>query len=92
VAKVLAAIRVNPADEKVNLDDLAEKVKKILPEKYEVVKHERVYVAFGLYFLRLYITMPEELEGGTSGIEDILNDLPEVASVDIEYVTRTEAF
>jgi elongation factor 1-beta len=92
MAKVLAAIKVNPADENVDLDKLVEKIKEVLPKEYEVVKHEKVYVAFGLYILRIYVVMPEELEGGTSDIENYLNKIPEVASIDIEYVTRTEAF
>ncbi len=92
MAKVLAAIKVNPADENVDLDKLAEKIKEALPKEYEVVKHEKVYVAFGLYILRVYVVMPEELEGGTSDIENYLSKIPEVASIDIEYVTRTEAF
>ena len=92
MAKVLAAIKVNPADENVDLDKLAEAIKASLPKEYEVVKHEKVYVAFGLYILRVYVVMPEELEGGTSKIEEYITKIPEVASIDIEYVTRTEAF
>ncbi len=92
LAKVLAAIKVNPADENVDLDKLAGKIRDALPKEYEVVKHEKVYVAFGLYILRVYVVMPEELEGGTSKIEEYITKLPDVASIDIEYVTRTEAF
>jgi len=92
MAKVLAAIKVNPADENVDLDELVKKIKDALPKEYEVVKWEKVYVAFGLYILRIYVTMPEELEGGTYRIEQLLTGLPEVSSLDIEYVTRTEAF
>ncbi len=92
MAKVLAAIKVNPADENVDLDKLVEKIRDTLPNEYEVVKWEKVYVAFGLYILRIYVTMPEELEGGTYRIEQLLTGLPEVSSIDIEYVTRTEAF
>ncbi len=92
MAKVLVALKINPADENVDLDKLVEKIKETLPKDYEIVKHEKVYVAFGLYVLRIYVVMPEEFEGGTEKIENFLTNIPEIASVDVEYVTRTEAF
>ncbi len=92
MAKVLASIKVNPADENVDLDKLVEEIREKFPSELEIVKWEKVYVAFGLYNLRIYVTMPEELEGGTYRIEQLLNGLPKVSSIDIEYVTRTEAF
>lgn len=92
MAKVLVALKINPADENVDLDKLVEKIKGTLPKDYEIVKHEKVYVAFGLYVLRIYVVMPEEFEGGTEKIENFLTNIPEIASVDVEYVTRTEAF
>jgi len=36
--------------------------------------------------------MPEEYEGGTSRIEEVIKSVPGVSSIDIEIVTRTEAF
>ncbi len=92
MAKVLVALRVNPLDENVDLDKLVEKVKKNLPKDFEIVKHEKTYIAFGLYALRLYVIMPEEFEGGTEKLEDYLKGIEDISSVDIEYVTRTEAF
>ncbi len=92
MAKVLVSMKINPADENVDLDKLVQKIKEKLPKEYEVVKHEKTYVAFGLYALRLYVVMPEEFEGGTEQIERFLTDMPEIASIDIDYVSRTEAF
>ena len=92
MAKVLVTLKINPADENVDLDKLVDKIKSTLPKDYEIVKHEKVYVAFGLYVLRIYVVMPEDFEGGTEKIEKFLTDIPEIASVDVEYVTRTEAF
>ncbi len=92
MGKVLVAIKVNPADDKVNLDELVAKIKEGLKSQYEIVKHEKIYVAFGLYALRLYVLMPEELEGGTEELENYLKSFEGVSSVDVELVTRTEAF
>ena len=92
VANVLVAVRVNPEDIDVDLDKLVDEVKAKLPKEFEVVRHEKVYIAFGLYALRLFIIMPEEYEGGTEDIEKFLTSIKGVASVDVEMVTRTEAF
>ena len=92
MAKVLVAVRVNPKDIDVDLDRIVDEVKAKLPKEFEVVRHEKVYVAFGLYALRLFIIMPEEMEGGTEEIEKVLTSIEDVASVDVEMVTRTEAF
>jgi elongation factor 1-beta len=52
------------------------------------MKAEKFYIAFGLYGLRLYITMPEEYEGGTYELENLLSSIDGISSVDVEYVTR----
>ncbi len=88
MGRVVAAIRVNPSSDEVNLDELVEKIRYSLPSHYELVKAEKFYIAFGLYGLRIYITMPEELEGGTYELESVLCNLEGVSSVDVEYVTR----
>ena len=91
-SKVLVVVRVNPESLDVNLDELISKVKEKLPKEFQLVKSEKVYVAFGLYVPRLYIVMPEMYEGGTEKIEEIIKGVPGVSSVDVELVTRTEAF
>ncbi len=91
-SKVLVVVRVNPENTDVDLDALVNKIKEVLPSEFSVVKTEKVYVAFGLYVPRLYIIMPEMYEGGTEKIEELIKSVEGVSSVDIELVTRTEAF
>ncbi|MEM1600518.1 MAG: elongation factor 1-beta, partial [Sulfolobales archaeon] len=74
----------------VNLDGVLSDLRKVLPAKYELVKSEKVYVAFGLHVLRLYLLMPEDVEGGTEEIENIIRGLDGVESVESELVTRTD--
>ncbi len=38
-AKVLVALRVNPRDENVNLDELITKIKSRIPSEFKVIKH-----------------------------------------------------
>jgi len=91
-SKVLVVVRVNPESTEINLDKMINEIKSRLPSEFQLVKSEKVYVAFGLYIPRLYIVMPEEYEGGTSRIEEVIKSVPGVSSIDIEFVTRTEAF
>ena len=91
-SKVLVVVRINPESTDINIDELINKVKEKLPKEFNVVKTEKVYVAFGLYVPRLYIIMPEMYEGGTEKIEEVIKGIEGVSSVDVELVTRTEAF
>jgi len=91
-SKVLVVVRVNPESLDVNLDEVIRKIREKLPSEFQLIKSEKVYVAFGLYVPRLYIVMPEMYEGGTEKIEEVIKEIPGVSSVDIELVTRTEAF
>ncbi|MEM0351813.1 MAG: elongation factor 1-beta [Sulfolobales archaeon] len=88
MGKVVVAIRINPDSDEVNIDGLVDKIKQALPQQYELIKAEKFYIAFGLYGLRVYLAMPEEYEGGTYELENILGSIEGISSVDIEYVTR----
>ncbi|MCC6022992.1 MAG: elongation factor 1-beta [Desulfurococcaceae archaeon] len=91
MAKVLTVLKVYPKDVDVDLDGVVSRLRNVLPSKYELVRSEKVYVAFGLYTLRLYILMPEDTEGGTEELEGIVRGLEGVENVETELVTRTES-
>ncbi len=91
MAKVLTVLKVYPKDVDVDLDDVVSRLRSVLPSRYELVRSEKVYVAFGLYILRLYVLMPEDVEGGTEELECIVKGLEGVENVETELVTRTEA-
>jgi len=91
MGKVIVALRVNPDSDSVNLDNLIDDIRAVLPKHYEILRYEKHYIAFGLYGLMLYIAMPEDFEGGTEELERILTSVNGISSIDIEYVTRTDA-
>ncbi|MCS7098911.1 MAG: elongation factor 1-beta [Sulfolobales archaeon] len=88
MGRVVVAVRVNPLSDEVDLEELTTRIRRSLPPQYEFLKSEKFYIAFGLYGLRVYVAMPEEYEGGTYELENVLSGVEGVASVDIEYVTR----
>lgn len=88
MAKLLVILKVLPTDIDVNLDELASKIKEILPQDYELMKYEKVPIAFGLSALRLYIAMPEEEEGGTEKLEESVKKVSGVSEVEVEMLHR----
>jgi len=91
LGKVIVSMRVNPESDEVDLDKLVSDIRSRLPSYYEILRYEKEYVAFGLYALRLYIAMPEDFEGGTDELERSLTEVEGVSSIDIDFVTRTDA-
>ncbi len=88
MAKVLVIVKILPRDVEIDLDMLREKIAEKLPKEYEVKGHEIEPIAFGLKALRLYIYMPEEVEGGTSPLEEMLSNIEGVGQVEVEMVHR----
>ncbi|NPA84738.1 MAG: elongation factor 1-beta [Crenarchaeota archaeon] len=88
MAKVLVITKVYPDSVERNLEELLEQIKKVLPEDYEVMQYQKVPVAFGLNLLKLYIAIPEETEGGTDKLEELLKGVEGVSEVEIEAVHR----
>ncbi len=91
-AKVLVVVKVYPSDVNINLDELVKKIESALPEGYEIARKAIEPIAFGLNALKLYILMPEETEGGTSKLEEILSSVEGVSEYEIEAVHRMAQF
>ncbi len=92
MAKVLVAVKVYPEGVEIKREDIVEEVRRRLPENYELVRHAEEPVAFGYTLLKLYITMPEETEGGTEKLEELLKSINGVEDVEVETVHRLSEF
>lgn len=88
MARVAVALRVFPSGVEVDLSDLVERIKSILPPQYVLVRSGEVPIAFGYKALRLVITMPEETEGGTEELESLIKKVEGVEEVEVEIVQR----
>ncbi len=88
VARVLVITKIYPDDVNRNLEEMLEQIKKALPPEYEVVQYQKVPVAFGLNLLKVYFAIPEETEGGTEKLEEILKKVEGVSEVEVEAVHR----
>lgn len=88
MGKLVVLIKVFPKDIDVDLDKLAESIRKKLPPHYEVARYEKIPIAFGLSALVLSITMPENIRGGTEELEGIIKNVEGVSEINVEYVSR----
>ncbi len=88
MAKVAVLMRILPEDASTKPETLLEKIKEKLPEKYHVAQYQAEPIAFGLEALRVIILMPEDVEGGTNELEEIISSIEGISQVDVLNVAR----
>lgn len=88
MARIAVVLKVYPEDVSVDLGRLVEEIRKTLPADFNLEMWELEPVAFGIKVLRVLITMPENVEGGTEPLEQLISSIPGVSQVEVEYVTR----
>ncbi len=87
MARVIITLRVMPEDVDVDLDDLLDRIKKVIPEGTDVRATEVVPIAFGLKALRMNVARDESM-GGTDDIEEAILAQEGVSQVEVEMVSR----
>ncbi|RLE78461.1 MAG: elongation factor 1-beta [Thermoprotei archaeon] len=87
MARVLVLLRILPKDANITPDHLLGKIKEVLPEKYQIMRHQSEPIAFGLEALRMIVVIPEEA-GGTETLEQVISNVEEVSQVDVLSVSR----
>ncbi len=92
MAKVLVVVSIYPSSTDIDLDKLVETIKAKLPEGYEVARYDKVPIAFGLNALKIYFIIPEESEGGTSKLEELLQGIEGIEEIEVEAVHRLSQF
>ncbi|MEM1619140.1 MAG: elongation factor 1-beta [Fervidicoccaceae archaeon] len=93
MARVLVVLKVYPSDvdeglRRRILDELRVK----LPSDFDLVRATEEPVAFGYSVLRIYVTIPEDIEGGTQALEDAVASVSGVDEVEVEMVHRLSEF
>ncbi len=88
MANVLVIMKVFPSSTEISLEELRNEISKRLPENYKIKSHGEEPIAFGLKALKLIIEMPENTEGGTEALEEIIKSVEGVEEVEIEAVHR----
>lgn len=80
-------LKIMPEDVDVDLEELLEHIRGVIPEGTDMRAHEIVPVAFGLKAIRLNVAR-EEAMGGPEDIEKAITALTGVNQVEVEMVSR----
>ncbi len=87
MGKVIVVAKVLPSDINVNLEQLYREIKESLPPQIELKGYKIEAIAFGLNSLKLFFAIPDDMEGGTSKIEEYLAGFKDVEEVEIEFIS-----
>lgn len=87
MARVVMTMKIMPDGVEIDLDDLLERIKSVIPERTDVGAIERQPVAFGLIAIRMNLIRDESL-GGTDDLEEAISAVEGVAQVEVEMVSR----
>jgi len=87
MARVVMTMKIMPDGVEIDLDDLLERIKNVIPEGTDVGAVEMQPVAFGLKAIRMNLVRDESL-GGTDDIEAAISAVEDVAQVEVEMVSR----
>jgi len=91
LARVLAVLRIYPEDsEEGTRSKVVEELAKRLPKDYHLVKVLEEPVAFGYSAIVAYVSMPEDVEGGTAELERLVASVPGVQELEVLSVSRVE--
>jgi len=87
MARVVMTMKIMPDGVEIDLDDLLERIKNVIPEGTDVGAVGMQPVAFGLKAIRMNLVRDESL-GGTDDIEAAISAVEDVAQVEVEMVSR----
>ena len=88
MANVAVIMRVYPEEVMENFEPLINEIKQRLPREYSLQTWDEEPVAFGIKLLRILVLMPEETEGGTEKLEELISQVPGVSQVEVLIVHR----
>ncbi|MEM0027232.1 MAG: elongation factor 1-beta [Ignisphaera sp.] len=89
---VVVVVRAYPKEVMEDFTRIIEKIQlKIKETVYALMKWEPVEIAFGYKALDLYFILPEDIEGGTENLEEIIKSVDDIDNVEVIYVTRVGA-
>ncbi len=88
LGKIYLSIKIFPSSVTVDLNELKEKIKTVLPEYASVRRIDEEPIAYGLVALIAHVTIPEEEAGIMDEVEGKLKSLEEVGQVEALVMGR----
>jgi elongation factor 1-beta len=87
MARLIARIRVMPADAESNLDNVVQSLKSSLPEGMEMKGHAMEPIAFGLKAV-VGDFLLEDAEGQMDQLEDSIKNVEGVGEIEVMNISR----
>ena len=87
MARVAMLLRIMPADQDVDLNNLIEKIREGLPSEFELRDVKIKPFAFGLSVIEAMFTLPEE-EGASARLEEYLRGFEDIQEINVLMSTR----
>ncbi|MCE4612367.1 MAG: elongation factor 1-beta [Desulfurococcales archaeon] len=88
MARVAVFVKVFPESPEIKTEELIERIKSSLADPYKLENYGEEPIAFGYKALKVVVSMPEETEGGTEQLEEILKNVDGIQEVEVELVQR----
>jgi elongation factor 1-beta len=86
--RIVLSVKLFPEDPALDLNLLKEKIKGQLPNYASVYRFDEEPIAYGLVALIAHIVFPENKEGASDEIEEILGKVPGVSQIEVLMVRR----
>lgn len=87
MARLIARIKILPAESETNLDSVVESLKKSVPEGMEIKAHAKEPIAFGLYAI-VGDFMLDDAEGQMDKLEDAIKGVAGVGEIEVMNISR----
>jgi elongation factor 1-beta len=87
MGKVLIIAKILPTSIEVDLNKIYADIKKALPSNVELRGSKIEDIAYGLKSLKVQLVIPDDLEGGTTKIEEFLSSIEGVEHAEIEFIS-----
>jgi elongation factor 1-beta len=87
MARLVARIKILPADADTNLDNVIEGLKKSVPAGMEIKAHAKEPIAFGLHAL-VGDFMLDDAEGQMDKLEDAIKGVSGVGEIEVMNLSR----
>ncbi|MEO9294936.1 MAG: elongation factor 1-beta [Nitrososphaera sp.] len=87
MARLVARIKILPADADINLDNVVDGLKKNIPQGMEIKAHAKEPLAFGLHAV-VGDFMLDDAEGQMDKLEDAIKSVSGVGEIEVMSISR----
>lgn len=88
MGNVLVTLKIFPESVELDRNKLRQEIIDACKPPWRVVRIDEIPIAYGFNALRANVEIPEDTPGGTEDLEQTVQKLPGVSSIEVELVRR----